>query len=77
MNKRISKSQFKARALEYMREIQESGSTLVITDRGHPVLSILPFKEDEEHAREALLQSVLHYELPTEPVDSEDWEALH
>ena len=77
MNKRISKSQFKARALEYMREIQETGATLEITDRGIPVLRILPFREEEEHAREALLRSVLRYQLPTEPVDSEAWEALN
>jgi antitoxin (DNA-binding transcriptional repressor) of toxin-antitoxin stability system len=77
MNKRVSKSLFKARALEYMREIQETGATLVITDRGHPVLSILPFREEEEHAREALLGSVSRYDSPTDPVDTEAWEASH
>ena len=77
MNKRVSKSLFKAKALEYMREIQETGDTLVITDHGNPVLSILPFRDEEEHARQALLNSVRHYDLPTEPVDTETWEALN
>ena len=76
MDKRVSKSKFKARALEYMRELQESGSTLVITDRGTPVLRILPYTEEQHHAREALINSVLRYERPTEPVDSDAWEAL-
>jgi antitoxin (DNA-binding transcriptional repressor) of toxin-antitoxin stability system len=77
MDKQISKSLFKARALEYMREIQETGASLVITDRGRPVLTLLPFREEEKHARDALLSSVSRYDSPTEPVDTAAWEALH
>ena len=76
MDKRVSKSRFKARALEYMRELQESGSTLVITDRGRPVLRILPYTEEQNHAREALRNSVLSYERPTDPVDLDAWKVL-
>lgn len=77
MNKRVSKSLFKAKALEYMREIQETGDTLVITDHGNPVLSILPFRDEQEHARQALLNSVRDYHLPKGPVDPDAWEAMN
>ena len=40
MERMISKSQFKPRSLEYFRLIEESGETLIITDRGRPVLKV-------------------------------------
>lgn len=74
--KTVSKSKLKAKALEYFREVEESGEPLVITDRGKPVLEIVPFRGDSSRAWQALAGSVLHYENPTEPVTTEDWEAL-
>ena len=74
--RQVSKSIFKAHALEYLREV-ERGVTLVITDRGKPVVRLSPYSnlEDEEILRR-LRGSVLHYEGPTEPVTEADWEAL-
>jgi antitoxin (DNA-binding transcriptional repressor) of toxin-antitoxin stability system len=72
----ISKSQFKPRALQYFREIEKTGKTLVISDRGKPVLKIVPYVEDPEEALKALRNTVIKYEDPTEPVGLEDWEAL-
>ncbi len=74
--KTVSKSKLKAKALEYFREVEESGEPLVITDRGKPVLEIVPYRSDPGQAWQALAGSVLHYENPTEPVATEDWEAL-
>ena len=76
MDRRISKSKFKPRALEYMREVEESGISLIITDRGHPVLKLQPYYGDEEESRRALRKSVIRYADPTEPVDLEAWKAL-
>ena len=42
----ISKSQFKARALEYFRRVEKSGKSIVITDRGKPVLRLVPYTEN-------------------------------
>jgi antitoxin (DNA-binding transcriptional repressor) of toxin-antitoxin stability system len=76
MEEIISKSQFKPRALQYFREIEKTGKTLVISDRGKPVLKIVPYVEDPEAALKALRNTVIKYEDPTEPVGLEDWEAL-
>ena len=75
MSTRVSKSQFKPRALEWFRRIQETGQPVVITDRGEPVLEIVPYKRDPEALLRSLRGSVLRYERPTEPVAREEWEA--
>lgn len=73
---RVSKSQFKQKALELFRRVQSTGVPLIITDRGHPVLKVVPFVEDPEAALAPLRKSVLRYEDPFEPVGRSDWEAL-
>ena len=76
MRQQVSKSNFKARALEYFRQIERTGKELVITDRGKPVLKVSPYKRNPGEALKALRGSVLRYDDPTEPVGLEDWEAL-
>ena len=75
MEETVSKSQFKARALEYLRQI-EQGKTLVITDHGRPVARVTPYRLDAEQALWQLRDTVLRYDDPTEPVGLSDWEAL-
>ena len=70
----VSKSQFKPRAFEYFRRVQERRETLVITERGAPVLKIMPFSEDDDADLAALRGSVLRYDDPLEPVDV-PWES--
>ena len=72
----ISKSQFKPRALHYFREVEKTGKSLIISDRGKPVLKIVPYAENPEEALKSLRKTVIKYEDPTEPVGLEDWEAL-
>jgi prevent-host-death family protein len=76
MEDMISKSQFKPRALHYFREIEKTGKELIISDRGKPVLKIVPYQENPEDALKALRNTVVKYEDPTQPVGIEDWEAL-
>lgn len=38
----VSKGQLKARMLQIFRELETEGGELVVTDRGRPVLRILP-----------------------------------
>ncbi len=76
MQQHISKSGFKARALEYFRQVERTGKDLVITDRGKPVLKVTPYSHDPAAALKALRGSVLRYDDPMEPVGLEDWEAL-
>jgi prevent-host-death family protein len=72
---RISKSRFKARALEYFRMVERTGRPLIITDRGVPVLQIVPYQRDPGEALRALRDSVVRYESPMAPVGEEDWES--
>ena len=72
----LSKSKFKPHALEYFRQVQETGDTLIITDHNQPVIKIVPYTDKPEDALRALRHSVLKYESPLSPVGMEDWEAL-
>lgn len=74
MTASISKSQLKARALELMREVERTGKPLVITDRGRPVLKLVPF-ESQERPIESFRGCVLEYDDPFGPVDEDAWEA--
>jgi prevent-host-death family protein len=71
----VSKSQFKARALELFRQVQQSGQPVTITDRGVPVLKLVPFREDPDSALRALRDSVIRYQAPTRPVGEDEWES--
>ena len=76
MERIVSKSQFKPRALEYFRLIEESGETMIITDRAKPVLKVMPYTDNAEDRLKVLRNSVLQYDDPTQPVALEDWKAL-
>ncbi len=76
MEKTLSKAKFKPKVLEYLRQVENSGEEIVITDRGRPVVRIVPYEQDHEHILGPLRGSVLEYVDPTEPVGEEDWEVL-
>lgn len=73
----VSKSQFKAKALEYLREVEKKNKKFVITHNGKPVANITPHKHTDafDHLKK-LRGTVLRYDDPNEPVGVEDWEAL-
>ncbi len=75
MKKRVSKSVFKARALEFCREIESTGESLVLTDHGRPVLEVRPYEENEIDPLDSLRRSVVRYERPTDPVAENEWES--
>lgn len=75
MDDTVSKSQFKARALEYFRMVEETRREIVITDRGRPVLRVIPFARESGEALMILRDTVVRYDDPTEPVGEDDWEA--
>ena len=73
----VSKSQFKAKALEYMRFVQQNQQPLVVTDMGNPVIQIIPYKKKSLAERKDFFKgTVLKYVRPMDPVGLEDWEAL-
>lgn len=71
---RVSKSDFKAKALEYFREVEATGESMVVTDHGKPALEVRPYRSLDRDPLEVLRGSVIRYDDPTEPVDAE-WEA--
>lgn len=79
MEKTVSKSKFKPRALEYFRQVEETRQGLIITDRGKPVLKFSPYQpgpEAKAAAAKRLRGAVIRYEGPFDPVGLEDWGAL-
>ena len=76
MQLEISKSEFKARALELFRQIESSGEPLVVTDHGRPVLEVRPYRAPNADPLDLLRGTVTRYENPTEPVAPEDWESI-
>jgi prevent-host-death family protein len=76
MARTVSKTRFKARALEYFREVERTREELIITDRGRPVVKLVPFSGERGSALLSLRDSVVRYDDPTEPVGTGDWEVL-
>ncbi|MCC6658722.1 MAG: type II toxin-antitoxin system Phd/YefM family antitoxin [Rhodocyclaceae bacterium] len=76
MAAQVSKSQFKAKALEFFRQIETSGEPVVVTDHGQPKLEVRPYKASSRNPLEILRGSVLRYDNPTAPVADDDWEVL-
>lgn len=78
MSNRISKSAFKARALEYFRRVQQSGEPLIITDRGKPVLRLVPYdaEPDPDTVLASMRGTLERYVDPLEPIGLADWETL-
>ena len=70
----ISKTEFKAHALEVLRDIEQSGQPRIITDRGRPTLEIRKLRQQEMDPLEILKGTVVKYEAATEPVADNDWE---
>ncbi|WP_250510438.1 type II toxin-antitoxin system Phd/YefM family antitoxin [Caballeronia sp. GACF4] len=74
--KQVSKSEFKAKALEYFRLVESTGEHMIVTDHGKPVLEVRRYDNSSLTPLEELRGSVLRYDDPMEPVGEDDWEAL-
>ena len=76
MEQSISKSKFKAHALEIFRQVESTGEPVIVTDHGSPRLIVRKFTGHKVNPQERLKGSVLHYHAPLDPVGAEDWDAL-
>lgn len=72
----VSKSLFKAKALEFFRQVETSGEAVVVTDKGRPTVEVRRYRSDTRSPLERLRGSVVEFNDPTEPVAEDDWEAL-
>jgi prevent-host-death family protein len=77
-SRQVSKSRFKAQALELLRQVEASGEPLVVTDHGRPTLEVRPYRPARPAADplEELRGSVLRFDDPFAPVGENDWEIL-
>ena len=71
----ISKSQFKPKALEVMREVERTGESVVITDHGRPALELRVYSSAEVDPLARLEGSVVEFSDPVMPIADGDWEA--
>jgi predicted nicotinamide N-methyase len=71
----VSKSEFKAKALEYFRRVESSGQSVVVTDHGRPTLEVRRFRSIDRNPLDVLRDSVVRYDNATDPVAEEEWEA--
>ena len=74
-DRQVSKSEFKTKALEFFRQVEASGQSVIVTDHGKPVLEVRPYRGMERDPLDVLRGSVVRYENPTAPVAVDDWEA--
>ncbi|UFS69031.1 hypothetical protein LPW11_14135 [Geomonas sp. RF6] len=74
MMKTVSKLKFWSRSLNYFRLVEQTGEEVVITDRGRPVLKVVPYVADMEDLFRGLRNTVVKYEAPLEPVELEEWD---
>lgn len=76
MKYQVSKSQFKARALELFREVESTGRSVIVTDHGKPSVEIRKYRDKSVDPLALLRGSVIDYKDPMDPVGDGDWEVL-
>jgi PHD/YefM family antitoxin component YafN of YafNO toxin-antitoxin module len=74
MANEVSKSEFKARALELFREIEAGGEAVIVTDHGRPVIEVRRYRALGDDPLTLLRGSVQEYREPLAPVGEADWE---
>lgn len=71
----VSKSSFKAHALEIFRQVETARNPVIITDHGKPAREVRPCTTPARPPLAILRGSVLRYDRPADPVADDDWEA--
>ena len=80
----VSKGKLKSKMLEYFREVERTGESLIVTDHGRQVLEVRPVQKKTMSAEEALawyrsgsgLGMSASDEEIMEPLPLGDWEVL-
>jgi prevent-host-death family protein len=71
----VNKTNFKVNAFEIMREVQRTKKSVIISERGKPVLEIKPFQEKKKDYFEKLKGSVVDFTDPDKPAfDDDEWD---
>jgi prevent-host-death family protein len=68
----VAAAEFKARCLELMDRVCETGTEYVITKHGRPVARLVPVRQlSKQPLFGALRGSVLEFERPLDPIDGD------
>ena len=76
METQVSKSRFKAHALEIFRHVETTGEAVIVTDHGAPAVIVRKYTGTTADVRAKLKGSVLRYDAPFAPVADDDWNVL-
>lgn len=76
MDTQISKSRFKAHALEIFRHVETTGEAVIVTDHGAPAVIVRKYTGTAADVRAKLKGSVLRYDTPFAPVADDEWDVL-
>ena len=69
---RVAAAEFKARCLELMDHVRETGAEYVVTKHGTPVAKLVPYREPKKTPFFGSMKgTVLKYERPFDPIDGE------
>ncbi len=75
MSRKIKASEFKAKCLALMDEVERTGQSLVITKNGRPVAELVPHRPRRKNARGILKDRLFIEGDIISPIDVE-WDAL-
>ena len=68
----VAAADFKARCLELMDRVRETGVEYVITKHGNPVAKLVPYNESARRSFFGAAEgSVLQYDRPFDPIDGD------
>ena len=68
----VGAAQFKARCLELMDRVRETGVEYIVTKHGRPVAKLVPYtSSDRRPVFGSMKGTVLKYERPFDPLDGE------
>ena len=70
--RRYGAAEFKARCLELMDRVRETGAEYIVTKHGKPVAKLVPYGDPAKKSFFGSLKgTVLKYERPFDPIDGE------
>ena len=75
--KTVAATEFKARCLELIDQVHDTGKPITITKRGKPVAVLQPLSEEDLKPWLKLRGTIKFYKDPFKPaVDPSEWDAL-
>jgi prevent-host-death family protein len=75
MSRMVKASEFKAKCLALMDEVERTGRPVIITKRGKPIAELVPHRQRKKNARGILKDQLFITGDIISPIDVE-WDAL-